>query len=128
MERGRTLARLRDVRAQQRRLVDLGAEGALPPDLVKEKADALAQEASALESDLQRQLAQPRLDLDAVRKLLPEWAAQVRAKILAADSGGFDLMLRALDLRVLASRDEIQIEGTAPIDQTSLVTIEQTSG
>jgi hypothetical protein len=91
------------------------------------RGPAQLRRALGLEADLQRRLAEPRLDLDAVRKLLPQWAAHVRAQILTADSDGFDLMLRALDLRVRASRDEIEIEGTAPVDQALLVTTGRTS-
>jgi len=42
-----------------------------------------------------------------------------------------DLILRALDIQVAASREEVQIEGSAPAvvpEEVDLVTIVQTSG
>ena len=60
-------------------------------------------------------LSQPKaLDLDQLATTLPEAAARLRRWVLDASEDDMELILRALQVRVAASRDRVQIEGSVP--------------
>ena len=76
------------------------------------------------------------IDLEQLAATLPDAAARIRQFILAASGEDMELILRALDIRVMASRDRVHIDGTVPAltsqdpgaPAQDLVTIVQTSG
>ena len=70
-------------------------------------------------------------DLEAVRLRLPEIAAKLHRWVMEIAEDDMELVLRALQVQVLASREEIRIEGSVPViahQEEDLVTIVQTSG
>lgn len=73
----------------------------------------------------------PSVDLDRLSERLPEVAAKLRRWVLEAGDEDVALILKALDLHIKASSEEVQIEGAIPLidgdSATELVTIVQTS-
>ena len=70
------------------------------------------------------------LDLDLLAATLPDAAARIKVWVSQASEGDMDLILRALDIQVAASREEVRIEGSVPAvgpQEVDLVTIVQTS-
>ena len=73
----------------------------------------------------------PSVDLDELSERLPEVATRLQRWVLEAGDGDVALILKALDLQVRVSSEEVQIEGAVPLvdgdSNTDLVTIVQTS-
>ena len=73
------------------------------------------------------------IDADYLAQGLPDVLKRLRAWIIGAPPWDMALMLQALQIRVTASHEHVQIEGTIPalpqVEQTTedFVTIEQTS-
>jgi hypothetical protein len=70
------------------------------------------------------------LDLDLLAETLPEAATRIREWVVQASEEDMALILRALDIQVAASREEVRIEGSVPAlvsQDADLVTIVQTS-
>ena len=120
------------IEAQQRRLADLYINGSLPQNILESKSEELSQHRLRLESE-NRVLEAPRpqgLDLDLLAATLPDAAARIKVWVSQASEGDMDLILRALDIQVAASREEVRIEGSVPTivpQEVDLVTIVQTS-
>ena len=121
------------IEEQQRRLADLYINGSLPQNILESKSEELSQHRLRLESE-NRVLEAPRpqgLDLDLLAATLPDAAARIKVWVSQASEGDMDLILRALDIQVAASREEVRIEGSVPAvvpQEVDLVTIVQTSG
>ena len=73
----------------------------------------------------------PSVDLDRLSERLSEVAAKLRRWVLEAGDEDVALILKALDLHIKASSEEVQIEGEIPLidgdSATDLVTIVRTS-
>jgi hypothetical protein len=71
------------------------------------------------------------LDYERLKHRLPAVANAIRKWVGQAEGEKFDLLLRAVDVRVKASSSELTIEGaipvSEPVDDPDLVTIERTS-
>lgn len=124
---------LEEIEEQQRRLADLYVNGSLPQNILESKGEELSQRRLHLESE-NRVLDAPRprdLDIDLLAETLPDAAARIMEWVLEASMEDMDLILRALDIQVAASREEIRIEGSVRAlvpQEGDLVTIVQTSG
>ena len=120
------------IETRQRRLADLYIKGTLPQNILESKSGELSQHRLRLESE-NRVLVAARpqgLDLDLLAKTLPDAAARIKEWVLQASEEDMDLILRALDIQVAASREEVRIEGSVPAavpQDVDLVTIAQTS-
>ena len=120
------------IEEQQRRLADLYINGSLPQNILESKSEELSQHRLRLESE-NRVLDAPRpqgLDLDLLAETLADAAARIKGWVLQASEEDMELILRALDIRVAASREEVLIEGSVPALvplEADLVTTEQTS-
>ena len=124
---------LDEVEARQRRLVQLFTRGDLPEDILASESRSLADLRAALEA--RRRAAQPlrttsRLDVDQLERELPRVLAAIRSWVESAEGDDLDLLLRAVDARIAASMDEVEIRGEVPLIAEvpqSFATIEQTS-
>lgn len=125
---------LEQVRARQRRLVDALADGNLPADLVQQRAGQLAREAGRVEAALARvrydDVAEARLE--AMLNRLPEIARTLGRWVASVEGDEHNLLMEALDIRVHASTEKLEIRGTIPDIETDqvdelLVTIARTS-
>jgi len=120
------------VEEQQRRLTDLYVSGSMPQNILESKSAELSQQRFHLEAE-QRAIgiSTPKpVDLDQLSSTLPEAAARIRKWVLEASGDDMDLILNALQIKVTASRDQVQIEGSVPVsacEAEKLVTIVQTS-
>ena len=120
------------IEEKQRRLADLYINGSLPQDILESKSLELSQHRVRLESE-NRVLDEPRpqgLDLGLLAATIPDAAATIKSWVLQASEDEMDLILRALDIQVTASREEVRIEGCVPAlvsEGDNLVTIVQTS-
>ena len=120
------------IEEQQRRLADLYINGSLPQNILESKSEELSRHRLRLESE-NRVLDVPRpqgLDLDLLAETLPEAATRIREWVVQASEEDMALILRALDIQVAASREEVRIEGSVPAlvsQDADLVTIVQTS-
>ena len=125
---------LEQVEEQQRRLTRLYVSGAMPEDVLAEESSRLSKRRRQLEAkriSLETQPA-PSVDLDKLSERLPEVAARLQRWVLEAGDEDVALILKALDLHIRASSEEVQLEGAIPLidgdSDTDLVTIVQTSG
>jgi site-specific DNA recombinase len=125
---------LQQVEEQQRRLTRLYVSGTMPEDVLAEESSLLSKRRSHLEAkrmSLETQPA-PSVDLDKLSERLPEVAARLRRWVLEAGDKDVALILKALDLHIRASSEEVQVEGAIPLidgdSDMDLVTIVQTSG
>ena len=128
---------LKQVEERQRRLARLYLAGAVPESILNPESKELSLHRARLESE--RRALQPAdrnaIDLEQLAATLPDAAARIRELILAASGEDMELILRALDIRVMASRDRVHIDGTVPAltsqdpgaPAQDLVTIVQTS-
>lgn len=121
-----------EVEAKQRRLVKLFTSGELPETLLEAESRSLAEQRARLESERGRLQTERRasLDLDRVERRLPE-VLEAIGRWCASDSDDrLRLLVTALDVRLKASREMVEISGSVPLidssDQTDLVTIERT--
>ena len=125
---------LDEVEARQRRLVQLFTRGDLPEDILASESGSLADLRAALEA--RRRAAQPvrttlRLDVDQLERELPRMLAAIRSWVESAEGDDFDLLLRAVDARIAASTDEVEISGEVPLIAEvpqSFATTARTSG
>jgi len=123
---------LQQVEEQQRRLARLYLSGSLPEDLLSVESERLSRRRNSLEAQrtsLNKQSCGS-MDLDQLAGKLTEVSEALREWVLRAKDDDIALILRALDLRVRASPEEVQIEGSVPVlesEPEDLVTIVQTS-
>ncbi len=123
---------LRQVEEKQRRLARLYVEGTLPEDILSTQSEELNRRRLQLESE-RRELkssAPHTINVDDLQKSLPEAANRLRQWVLAASENEMELILRALDIQIRASHEQVHIEGTVPVSlpqEEGLVTIERTS-
>ena len=124
---------LDEIEARQRRLVQLFTRDDLPEDILAWESRSLADQRTALES--RRRTAEPirptsRLDVDQLERELPRVLLAIRSWVASAEGDDFDLLLRAVDARITASTDAVEIRGEVPLIAEvpqSFATIEQTS-
>ena len=121
------------VEAKQRRLVKLYTESDLPESLLAEKSQALSAERAALEAERVQLSSTPTnpIDLAAVAVEMPTVLESIRRWIAKAKGDDLDLLLKAIDAEITASREQAEIRGSVPVyeqvPQVDLVTIERTS-
>jgi site-specific DNA recombinase len=111
------LASLQDIEAKQRRLVRLFTDGDLPETLLESERTELSRRRAALEAD-RAQLegsATPALDLKVIEQELPRVVEQIRKWVLRAEVDNLSLMLRALDVQMVASPEQVHAKGSVPI-------------
>ncbi len=124
---------LQDIEAKQRRLVRLFTDGDLPPAMLEEQRTELSRRRLALEAERNRleSAIAPTLDLDHVKRSLPEVVRKIREWIATAEGDKLSLLLNAVDAHVLASGSDVQIRGVIPAYEASvgsdLATIGRTS-
>jgi hypothetical protein len=124
---------IRQVEVRQRRLVRLYVEGSIPEEILSSQSEELNNRRIALESNRRSLLesAPQAIDIKQLKERLPEVAARLREWVLECSDADMELILKGLSVQVMASHEEIHIEGTAPImipEAEQLVTIVQTSG
>lgn len=124
---------LNDVEARQRRLVRLFTAGDMPESLLTEESRELSERRSRLEAERARLPVSEKSSLDpiALSGRMPKILESIRSWIAEARDGDFDLLLRAVDVQISASREQVEIRGEIPMiearPQSELVTIERTS-
>jgi len=124
---------IRQVEVRQRRLAQLYIEGSIPEAILSSQSEGLNNRRMALESSRRSLLesAPQAIDIKRLKEMLPEAAARLRQWVLESSDADMELILRGLSVQVVASHEEVQIEGTVPImipEGEELVTIVQTSG
>ena len=124
---------LRQVEEQQGRLADLYVKGFMLENILSAKNEELNRQRTHLEAE-RRAIGESRpkaFDIDRLAVSLPEPAARLRQWVLEASEDNMELILRALQLQVAASRDRVQIQGSVPTlvpEGQDLVTIVRTWG
>ena len=123
---------IRQVEGRQRRLARLYVEGSIPEDILSSQSGELNNRRLALEANRRSLLesAPQAVDIQQLKERLPEAAARLGEWVLECSDADMELILKGLSVQVLASHEEIHIEGTAPImipEAEKLVTIERTS-
>jgi hypothetical protein len=127
------VAALQEIESRQRRLVRLFTDGDLPETLLEAERTELSERRAALESERSRLEASvtPIIDFRLLEQHLPRIVEQVRQWVLRTETDDLSLMLRALDVQMVASPDQIQIRGAVPVlagnFADDLATIERTS-
>jgi len=121
------------VEEQQRRLANLYVKGSMPQHILEAKSEELSQQRLHLETQKRAiEASTPKeVDFNHLASVLPEAASRLRQWILEALQDDMELILRALQIQVTASRDQVQIEGSVPVlvpDGEDLVTTARTSG
>ncbi len=123
---------LKKVEEEQRRLADLYVKGSLPQDILDTKSKDLREKRQCLEAEVQ-ELNESRpvgLDINKLSLSIPVVTEKIKKWVLEASKDEMDLILRALDIQISASREEVQIKGIVPAsvsEAEDLVTIAQTS-
>ena len=124
---------LDEVIARQRRLAQLFTRGELPEDILAEQSKALAERRSVLEAKSRaadaRSARSARFDASRIERDLPRALGTIRGLIESAGPDKFGLLLRAVDVEVSASSEEIEIRGSVPLIAEmpqSFATIERT--
>ncbi len=122
---------IRQVEVRQLRLARLYIEGSIPGVILSSQSEELNNRRMALESNRRSRLesAPQAIDIKQLKERLPEAAARLRQCVFESSEAGMELILRGLSVRVVASHEEVHIEGTAPImlpEGEDLVTIVQT--
>lgn len=108
---------LDDVEAQQSRLADLYISGTLDRTALDTKARALDVRASALREESRvAHSAVGRSDAAAIEAGLPRALDAVRAWVAAAEGDALDLLLRALDVQIVASTQRVTVGGRVPVE------------
>ena len=120
------------VKVRQRRLARLYIEGSMPEAILSSQSEELNSRRMALESSRRSLLesAPQAIDIKHLKEMLPEAAARLRQWVLESSDADKELILRGLPVQVVASHEEVHIEGTVPImipEGEELVTIIQTS-
>lgn len=121
-----------EVEAKQRRLVKLFTSGELPETLLEAESRSLAEQRARLELERGRLQTERRagLDLDRVERRLPEVLEALGRWCASEGEDRLRLLVTALDVRLKASREMVEISGSVPLidssDHTDLVTIERT--
>ena len=127
------LRELDEIEARQRRLVHLFTRGELPENMLSAESKSLAERRAALEA--QRSAAEPvevmpRIDVARIRRELPVALLAIRTWIQSAGEDDFDLLLRAVEVQIMASGNQIEMRGSVPLIAEvpqSFATIERTS-
>jgi len=115
-ERGRVERRLEELRGREERLVRLYALGSVEePVIERELAEAAASRAG-IEARTEQLPADAGLPDDLDQTALTAVCEQVRAFIDDADEADRDLILEALQIEVVASKDEATVRGVIPVD------------
>lgn len=124
---------LDEVVARQRRLAQLYTLGELPEEILGEQSKALAERRAVLEAKVRaaegKSARAACFDAASVARDLPRALGAIRGLIESADAEHFGLLLRAVDVEVSASNDEIEIRGAVPLiaeSSQSFATTEQT--
>ena len=104
----------------------------MPEEILSSQSEELKNRRAALESSRRSLLesAPQAIDIKRLKESLPEAAARLREWVLECSDTDMELILKGLSVQVMASHEEIHIEGTAPImipEAEKLVTIVQTS-
>jgi hypothetical protein len=127
------LESLREIETKQRRLVRLFTDGDLPESLLEGKRTELSKKRGVLEDERRRLdgASQPSIDLVSIQRQLPKVLEQIRQWVSDAEGDNLSLMLRALDVQMVASPKQVQIRGAVPAYAGNvaedLATIERTS-
>jgi hypothetical protein len=111
------LTALQEIESKQRRLVRLFTDGDLPETLLESERTELSKRRAALESERSRleRSVTPNFDFRLLGQHLPRVTEQVRQWVLRAGSDDLSLMLRALDVQMIASPEQVQIRGAVPV-------------
>lgn len=132
-QRVRRDEQIADIDARQRRLLRLFTNGTLPAAMLEAEGHELADRRARLESE-RASMPPPdgtRFDEATVARRLPEAAKVIREWIARADGADLTIAVSAVDARLGASRDRLEIEGSVPLiaqsDPVSLVTSSRTS-
>lgn len=122
---------LRRVEEKQKRLAHMFVEGTMPEEILHTEAEQLRTQREQLERKAldARRGASP--SHKTVVAQLPLIAEHIRLWAQNAEGEDFDLLLRALDVHVFASRERAVVEASVPISDSvqkqNLVTIARTS-
>ena len=124
---------LRQIGEQQRRLADLYVKGSIPETILGAKSEELNQQRNRFEAERRAIGASrtPEINLEHLAATLPEATDRLRQWVLDASEDDMDLILRALQVQVAASQEQVRVEGSVPAlipEGEDLVTIVQTSG
>jgi hypothetical protein len=120
------------VEEKQKRLAHMFIEGTMPEEILHTEAEQLRTQREELERKAldSRRGASP--SRETVVAQLPLIAEHIRLWAQNAEGEDFDLLLRALDVHVFASRERAVVEASVPISDSvqkqNLVTIARTSG
>ncbi len=107
---------LDDLRAQRSRLLDLYVDGAITKLEFDKRDSNLDARATRIDAEVTSLAGTGEvLDLSAIERNLPAAARAIRAWVLGADADSLDLVLRALDVTVRASRTNVTVEGSIPV-------------
>jgi len=133
VRRARLDEQIADVEARQRRLLRLFTNGALPDAMLEAEGRDLADQRSRLESE-RAALPPPNdaaFDEATVARRLPEAVRVIREWVAKADGADLTIAVNAVDGRLRASRERLEIEGSVPLigqtDFVKLVTNSRTS-
>jgi len=127
---------LGQVEEQQRRLARLYLAGTMPESVLKVEGARLSAELGRLERERQElEISQPALDLNSIRRTLPQVLTCLRRHILDADGDNLALMLEALQVEIAATAERVEISGVISTQppaepgkgELDLVTIARTS-
>lgn len=130
LDTARALGRIKE---QQKRLARLIVNGDFPEAVLQGESKRLQAELHRIESRSEDVAiaGQRPFDLPTVLEMLPLIADRLGAWLRKAGSDDLELVLRALDVKVKATRDRAMIEASVPLPESlqnlDLVTIEQTS-
>lgn len=113
-ERERIGREIGAVRLQRDRLLDAYLAGTFDRDTLDERSKALERRQRALERDFSARSPDDDVDITEVESTIEIALQRVSELVAACDGETFDLVLRALDVRVRASRDEFHVEGSLP--------------
>ena len=124
------------VEAQQRKLVRLYTSEALPDDVLNEESERLNRARQRLERERQNlEMSQASaIDIDQLARDLPSTVARLQKWVLQASGEDTGLLLRALQVQIRASDEQVVLEGILPtltsndefVSGDDLVTTEQT--
>ena len=122
-----------DIEDRQRRLVRLYTAGDIPEGILQEESRVLSSRMAQLrvERDSLAVAGEPIEELGVLAARMPEAMEAIRRWVQNSDGDELDLLLRAFDVTITASRDALEIRGAMPLihssDYADLVTIERTS-
>ena len=125
-QRAELNGQIADLDSRQRRLLRLFTTGALPEAMLEAEGRELAEQRTRLESELASLPPRHSLAFDEtlVAARLPEAARVIKEWVTRADGRDLTITLAAVDARLRASRELLEIEGTVPlIAQSELVNL-----